>query len=249
MPLIGSTEVHLDYLPVLPSSGAALPPPGAGSPVPPGSDTPPLGTVLAALSWCSGLAIDADGSPRAYAPPPLRGLDYLGNAHTNPRNLKSPWCGVVVGENGKPVVQGPQDPAPGYFVSATALFDPHCAQKNPARYVDSESVPYLAIPPDLRVHGAQLGDLAFAAYQGTVSWAIVADVGPRKKVGEGSIALAAALGIPSSPRSGGVGNGVACVVFLGSSKGWPRDLDEASRVAAQLLERWGGAGRLTGMCP
>jgi hypothetical protein len=39
------------------------------------------------------------------------------------------------------------------------------------------------------------------------------------KYGEGSIALARALGIPSSPRNGGCADGVTFVVFPGSSKG------------------------------
>lgn len=246
MQLIGSTVVHLDYLPVNPSPGPAGSTP---TPVPPGSDTAALGTALAALSWCSGLAIDADGSPKAYASPPLRGLDYLGNAHKNPRDLNSPWCGVVLNTRGEPIVQGPNDPAPGYYVSPTALADRQRAHGNPERYVNSETVPYLAIPPELKTLGAKLGDLAYAAYRGTVSWAIVADISPRRKIGEGSIALAQALRIPSSPRNGGVGNGVACVVFLHSSKGWTRDLDEARSTASQLLERWGGAGRLTELCP
>lgn len=198
-----------------------------------------------ALSWLGGLRIDADGSPRAYGPPPLRGLDFLGNAHVDPHDLSSAWCGVALDKNGKPIVQGSNEPAPGYYVSPTALGDPSFSIYTPRRYVDSETVPYLSVPPDLLQLGCKLGDLAFAAYGGKLSWAIVADVGPRRKIGEGSIALAAALGIPSSPRSGGVGNGVACVVFLGSGKGWHRDLGEAQQTATGLLEAWGGAGKLT----
>lgn len=200
-----------------------------------------------ALAWVSGLQIDADGAARAYGPPPLRGLDYLGNAHTNPHDLTSPWCGVVLDKAGKPVVQGSNEPAPGYYVSPTALGDPSFSLYTPRRYVDSESVPYLAVPPDLIKLGCKLGDLAYAAHNGTISWGIIADIGPRRKVGEGSIALAAALGIPSSPRNGGVGNGVSCVVFLKSSKGWHRDLVEAKATATSLLEAWGGAGKLTAM--
>jgi len=201
-----------------------------------------------ALSWVAGLRIDADGSPKSYAPPPLRGLDHLGNAHVDPRDLSSAWCGVVLDKNGKPIVQGPNEPAPGYYVSPTALGDPSFSIYTPRRYVDSETVPYLAVPPDLLQLGCKLGDLAFAARGDTLSWAIVADVGPRRKIGEGSIALAEALGIPSSPRNGGVSNGVASVVFLGSSKGWHRDLNEARQTATGLLEAWGGAGRLTAIC-
>lgn len=250
MPLVGSTVVHLDYLPVSPIPGPAAPSPmEPGTAIPAGADTAPIGTALAALSWCAGLSVDADGSPRAYAPPPRRGLDFIGNAHVNPRDLSSAFCGVVLDAAGRPVVQGAADPAPGYYVSPTALFDRQRAQGDPRRYVNSEIVPYLAIPPELKTLGAKLGDLAYVAYRGLLSWAIVADIGPRKKIGEGSIALADALRIPASPRNGGVGNGVACVVFLDSSRGWPRECDEAQATATSLLERWGGAGRLMKLCP
>lgn len=250
MPLVGSTVIHLDYLPVSPTPGPVSPSPmEPGTPVPAGADTAPIGTVLSALSWCAGLSIDGDGSPRAYAPPPRRGLDFIGNAHTNPRDLSSPFCGIVLDAQGRPIVQGSADPAPGYYVSPTALADRKRAQSDPRRYVNSETVPYLAIPPELKPFGAKLGDLAYAAYRDLLSWAIVADIGPRKKIGEGSIALASALRIPASPRNGGVGNGVSCVIFLGSSTGWPRDLDEAQATATSLLERWGGAGRLAKLSP
>ena len=250
MPIIGSTTIYLDYLPVSPSIGPIpVSPMEPGTSIPPGSTTAPLGTVLSALSWVSGLQIDSDGSPRAYAPPPRRGLDFIGNAHVNPRDLSSAFCGVVLDAAGRPVVQGAADPAPGYYVSPTALFDRQRAQADPRRYVNSEIVPYLAIPPELKTLGAKLGDLAYVAYRGLLSWAIVADIGPRKKIGEGSIALADALRIPASPRNGGVGNGVACVVFLDSSRGWPRECDEAQATATSLLERWGGAGRLMKLCP
>jgi hypothetical protein len=58
--------------------------------------------------------------------------------------------------------------------------------------------------------GAKLGDLAvvFNGKNGKIVNAIYADVGPSNKIGEGSIALAEALAIPSSPRTGGVSSGV-----------------------------------------
>jgi Fungal chitosanase of glycosyl hydrolase group 75 len=66
------------------------------------------------------LGIDADGSPHAYHPngsPP--GLDYLANAG-KPGN----WYGIVTDNqkaSGNPVVQGSSDPAPGFYISSTAL--------------------------------------------------------------------------------------------------------------------------------
>lgn len=40
---------------------------------------------------------------------------------------------------------------------------------------------------------------------GRIAWAVVGDIGPREKLGEASIALANALGIPPSPLNGGTG--------------------------------------------
>lgn len=53
--------------------------------------------------------------------------------------------------------------------------------------------------------------LAMALYRGLKCAAVVADIGPRP--GEGSIVLAEALGIPSSPKHGGVDSGVTYVRF------------------------------------
>ena len=41
------------------------------------------------------------------------------------------------------VIQGKNDPAPGYYVSVTALFDPRKKKTDPRRYVNSEVIPYL----------------------------------------------------------------------------------------------------------
>jgi hypothetical protein len=194
-----------------------------------------------AVCFRSGMEIDADGGPHAYAPPQLsalfgvHGLDYLANAG-KPGN----WYGLVC-VNGEPVVQGPEDPAPGYFVSPTALADHSKAETNPARYVNAEVVPYISVPPDLKARGVQLGDLCVVGYRDGWCPAIVADIGPHGKYGEGSIALANVLGLASSPRNGGTDRGVTYVIFPGTSKGWPRDFAED---AATLLAGWGGPTKI-----
>src|SRR5258708_1149439 len=68
----------------------------------------------------SNLMIDADGSPFAYAPADsgLPALDYLGNAGHPGR-----WYGIACDKKGVPYVQTVGDPAPGYYVSTTALMD------------------------------------------------------------------------------------------------------------------------------
>lgn len=191
------------------------------------------------LSWESGLNIDADGSPNAYGPN-NSGLDYTANAGS-PGN----YYGIVTDANGDPVVQGPDDPSPGKFVSPSALQDHTKNAEDPARYVDSEKVPYLSIPSNaVHDYGAHVGDVGFAFCRktGQMCAAIVADVGPRNKWGEGSIALAHALGLPGSPRNGGTDQGVVVVVFLGTRRGWPRtNADVAQQVQDEINARGGAS--------
>lgn len=183
------------------------------------------------LRYTTGLAIDADGAPDCYSPQPGMGRDALGNAG-RPGN----WWGVVTDTgrpDGTPVVQGATDPCPGYYVSTTALVDPTKPRTSPWRYVDAGRVPYLSVPPEVIHAGAHVGDMALVTYRDRWSHAIIADVGPRGKIGEGSPALANALGIDPSPRHGGCGAGVTVRIFLGSrrSPAWPRsDADMLAQV-------------------
>jgi hypothetical protein len=202
------------------------------------------------LAWCAGLEVDVDGSPKAYSPPacidPNGPLDDLRNAGT-PGN----YYGIVCNDFGIPYVQGPDDPQPGYYVSSSALVDHTKAAQDPLRYVDAEVVPFLAVPPELVRCGARMGSLAMVSYKDRISAAILGDVGPHNKVGEGSYALHRALGVDpqrAKPKHYlvGIDSGVRTVVFFGSvaNPAWPRDVKEFSDVAAALFMKWGGADRL-----
>lgn len=172
----------------------------------------------ATVRFSAGLAIDADGAPKAYGPNGL-GLDALANAG-KPGN----WWGLAT-RDGVPIVQGPQDPAPGYYVSTTALEDRRQPEGSPLRYVDSSTVPYVVLPPSqLKKQGVRLGDFAAVVNErtGAVAYAIVADLGPEGKLGEGSIALAEALGVPSNPRRGGTSEQLRYLIFPHSGNGKPR---------------------------
>lgn len=199
----------------------------------------------------AGMSIDADGAPRAYHPdgcPP--GLDYLDNAGTPGK-----WWGIAT-DNGKkwgnPLIQGPNEPAPGFYVSATALVDPRYNGGEQRRYVDASTVPYVVLPrdyPDFQLNSRiGKGDLAMVHYPATgrTVAAIFADVGNRKHLGEGSIALAEALGLSnSSPTNGGVsGPEILYVVFPGSGNGKPRTREEIDAIATEAFENWGGLRRL-----
>ncbi len=194
----------------------------------------------------SGMAIDADGAFRAYHPNDRLGLDSLGHAG-HPGN----WWALVTDNgkvNGHPVVQGKSDPAPGYYVSTTALYDPdNHNPRDPNRYVDAERIPYVVLHPKALKY-ARLGDFATVVnlQNGKISAAIVADKSaPNLPVGEGSIALAKALGIDSSPRNGGKDGAVAYLIYPGSGNGRPRPLQVIVANSKQLFEAWGGMDRLT----
>ncbi len=182
-----------------------------------------------AFIYASGLAIDADGAPNAYGPDG-KGLDHLANAG-KPGN----WWGVVT-RDGAPVVQTAADPYPGYYVSTTSLEDKRYEATDPRRYVDSGKVPYVVLPPQLLKQGARLGDFAAVVNEknGRVVYAQVADIGPKDKLGEGSIALAAGLDVKSDPKRGGTSAGIRYLVFPKSGDGKPRTLEEIAREGARL---------------
>ena len=195
-----------------------------------------------AFFYESGLMIDADGAYHAYHPDNRSGLDYLGNAG-RPGN----WWALVTNNgqpNGKPVIQTDSDPVPGFYISTTSLEDPNCDRKDPRRYVNAEAVNFIVLPGRLGL-GAKLGDFAavIRPATGAYDYAVYADAGPANKIGEGSIALAGTLGIPSSPKNGGIAHGLVYIVFHGSAQGWPLSQPDIDRYGAQLFAKWGGVDK------
>jgi hypothetical protein len=192
----------------------------------------------------AGMTIDADGAPNAYGPH-NRGLDYTANA----RGAHG-WVALVTDRNGHPLKQR-RGAYRGYYISTTSLLQNDVDDwRDPKKYVDATKVPYVALPPDFaRKYGIQLGDLAVVVNQanGRIAYAVFADVGPKGRIGEGSIALARQLGIPSNPRHDSVPGGVTYLVFPGSSLPAGRRIT-ALRIrssGARLYNNWGGTERLS----
>jgi hypothetical protein len=189
----------------------------------------------------SSLSVDADGAPNAYHPDNF-GLDDLANA-----GAPGSWSGVAADKNGIPLVQGPDDPFPGYYVSVTDLSDRTKTPTDPTRYVDASRIPYIVLPEEIEPQtGARPGDLAevFNLQNGKSSPAIFADTGPADRIGEGSIALAERLGLWSDARSGGTTRGILYLVFPGSGNGSPKPIEEISTDAEKLFQVWGGNKQL-----
>ena len=174
------------------------------------------------VTWTSGLEVDADGAPNAYNMQDT-GIDALANAG----KLDS-WYGLACDAQKKPYIQDAAAPFPGYYISQTAMVDESKNLWDVNRYVDSTKVPYISIPHELLgiIHK---GDLALVRYKGVVVSSIVAEVGPYKKIGEGSIALHRALGFDPfrgkpKHRLVGVESGIVFLVTRNSATTppWPR---------------------------
>lgn len=141
--------------------------------------------------------VDVDGAPRAYGPPGSDTLDYLQNAHSMGR-LDAPIVGYMVEDAPphNPVLQGPQDPAPGYYVSQTAFEDESVEnERDPRRYVDATKINYVVLGHEARGRGARLGDFV-AVYSKRTHRSVFGIVGDSGNPSgdEGSLHLLQALG-------------------------------------------------------
>jgi Fungal chitosanase of glycosyl hydrolase group 75 len=182
------------------------------------------------LIFRAKIAIDADGSPRAYHPKNI-GLDDNSRAR------------VAHDAHGRRVIQKKGDPNPGYYVSTTSLQNPKLPKTDPRRYVDSEKIPYFVMPEILMwPSNIRVGDMAYVYNTKTQKggFAILADIGPTNRLGEASIALARKLGIANiSPRKGGLGTpDIIYVVFPNSGMGeyHHRSVADIERVGREKLK-------------
>lgn len=191
-----------------------------------------------ALFFTSKLAIDADGSPNAYNQNDtgLDKLEYAGHP--------GDWWALATKDDGEPCIQGNNDAAPGGYISTTALSDETKSNCDYRKYVNSEEIPYIALPPAFKHWGVHVGDFGMVINLNNMkmSSVIYADIGPAEKIGEGSIALANALGINSKPRTGGADQNIFYLIFPNSGEGSNklRTLDEIIQNGQKLFESWGG---------
>lgn len=155
--------------------------------------------------------IDADGAngqnggPAAYKAD-NSGTEFLANGGMAIRDGRvicaKPFARdiVILGPDNEPKVF-----AGGIIASLTWYRHPGKAANDPAAYVDAETVPYIVVPPLIiqATAGVVRGCKARVTRGDKSVDCVVADKGPRNKIGELSIAAARAIGVPSSPRSGG----------------------------------------------
>ena len=110
--------------------------------------------------------------------------------------------------------------------------------------LNPRELPFIVVPPDFRTtyKGVELGDYAAVTYRQKTVYAIIGDHGPAGVLGEGSISLAAGLGIDSDPNKGGTNRKEVRYLIAPGSK----DRDDPPRDAAAIQTRgmaiFNGAG-------
>lgn len=173
----------------------------------------------------------------------------------NPRVV---WHGIVTKDkdHNEPIIQSSGE-YKGFFISATSLQNKAYKEDDQRRYLDSRLVPSLVLPrgSTFLSQGAKLGDLAFVIdpTTGLSTFAIVGDLGPKGKLGEASIALAAAIkGVHIDPktltgkqaRKLVVPQKVVTLVFPGVAVKPPYDAAQIAEAAAPAIGNFGGLDRL-----
>lgn len=188
--------------------------------------------------FVSKLSVTAAGADKAFHQNNELAFDFLSRAGT-----EGYWWGLVTDPSGNPIVQGDKDPAHGYYISKTVLSDCTKPVTDPTRYLDATVVPYIALPAR-HMMGAKIGDLCVLinTMNNKIGYAIVGDVGPDDYLGIGSMALAEKLGIPSSPKTGGVEDGILYIIFAQSGENIcsPQTPQRITERAQHLFEQWGG---------
>jgi hypothetical protein len=111
--------------------------------------------------------------------------------------------------------------------------------------VDSDSVPFFVLPGGFEAQfGIRLGDVAAVVFKDKVEFAVFADHGPRRKLGEGSIALHRALG-HETIRHGklhdeAIDADVLTIVFPGSGDGTPQTPEKIRNIGKAHFIGLGG---------
>lgn len=237
------------------------------------------GSSPRAVAFASQMMVNTDGAPDSYHPDDI-GITHLCNGVSVGRECtwkancmpdfrkaraegfrgatKICFFGMVADAQGVPVVQGPNDPAPGFYVSTTAFRQPGEATNRQQAYLNSNEIAFIVIPrrwQQQKFQGVGLGDFAAVLRKSndSLTFAIVGDLGPNNKIGEGSVELHEALGNdPFQMRFGkrrafrGIGGrDVVYLIFPGSRKAGTTVTPELIQMEGRrLLEAVGGEDRL-----
>ncbi|MEG4023821.1 glycoside hydrolase family 75 protein [Microcoleus sp. S13C4] len=128
--------------------------------------------------------------------------------------------------------------------------DPCCGQTETSlRYsdrqsVNAENIPYFVLPGGFfQSRGIRLGDIAAVIYKSRIEYAVLADIGPTNKIGEGSITLSRSLGnepLVNGIVQSGIDEDVIYIIFPGSGDGTPQTVDLIRAKGQALFAALGG---------
>lgn len=195
--------------------------------------------------------VDADGVPRAYHPDGVSGQDALSNG-----GHPGDWWALATdsagcGHAGNPIVQGAEDPNPGFYASTTTMSDPAVRDcKKQRRYVNSDAISYVALSPAIARLRNDSGNQVIVAAKGVSAGmaAVFADGAPRHGMGEGSMQLARRLGLSSDPRNGGTDSRELIYLVLPKTISFP--VSETTLVSGVDADfrTWGGGDERLAAC-
>lgn len=149
----------------------------------------------AAAEITVSMTINVDGAPTSYGPDSSKALDHELNAHVGAR-ASGKVVGYLTDQKGKPIVQGSNDPAPGFYISQTAYVDRNNPnERDPRRYVNAAEINYTLWAAKAKSAGVKKGDFCVVHSLRTnhTVYAIVGDAG-NSTGAEGSLALLQRLG-------------------------------------------------------
>lgn len=174
--------------------------------------------------------------------------------NTSPVNVYRDAAGAVYWQSGMSIDCDGQ-PGSACNINTDPYFQPNTAwNQSNGQPLKAEELPFVVIPLkssrwDYTQAGIRGGDLCVMAYRDKYVFGVVGDLGPSQRIGEGSYAAAAALGINPNPRSGGTGSGVTYVVFPGVRVSPIESKAEAVRVGTAKLTEWLGLDAVPGEDP
>lgn len=140
------------------------------------------------------------------------------------------------------------DGQPGSACNKTTdpYFQPNTSyNQSDGKPLNAETLPFIVVPLPSGIwnaanNGVKGGTLCTIVYKDKYVHAVVGDQGPTDRIGEASYGAAKALGIPSSPTSGGVGSGVTYIVYTGTIVKPIESAAEARRLGELKAAEWLG---------
>jgi hypothetical protein len=131
-----------------------------------------------------------------------------------------------------------------------AYFNETSFQTSTGAFFTADVTHYFVIPlPSSRFNyqssGISPGSVAAVVYNGKVAYAVFADEGPDNIIGEGSYALAVALGIDPNPATGGTAGPVTFIVYPGKVPNPVENNATIDSVGAAAASAWLGTTTTT----